>query len=148
MWNCCFVQRCLKWSYSTFKHPPFKSLLHSMCVYSVILSRVDYSNRLNTGFIWIPSSMGVQYLNGKVHDLADHSNTGRFGPWTGFSVRFSDHRSNTGPFDNQTQTYHSNNGLIWYSDGYSIFYSTVQNNHHFENTNFGDVFDQVCPKIQ
>ena len=37
-------------------------------------------------------------------DLVDHSNTGHFGPLMGFfSVRFSDHHSNSGPFDNQTQ---------------------------------------------
>ena len=35
---------------------------------------------------------GIQMV--KSHDLADHSNTGHFGPLTGFSpVRFSDHHS-------------------------------------------------------
>ena len=35
-----------------------------------------------------------------------------------FSVRFSDHHLNTGPFDNQTQIYHLNTRLVRYSDGY------------------------------
>ena len=30
-----------------------------------------------------------------------------------FSSPFSDHHSNTGPFDNPTQIYHSNTGLVW-----------------------------------
>ena len=37
-----------------------------------------------------------------------------------FSVRFSDHHSNTRPFDNQTQIYHLNIRLVWYLDGYCI----------------------------
>ena len=52
--------------------------------------RSKYSNHLNTehlntGFIWIPDSMGVHYSNGKVtHDFPNHLNTGHFGPLTGF----------------------------------------------------------------
>ena len=51
-------------------------------------------------------------------DLADHSNTGHH--QLDFSVRFSDHLSNTGPFDNWTQIIHSNTRLVWSSDGYCI----------------------------
>ena len=45
----------------------------------------QYSNNLNTEhlntrFIYIPDSMGVQYSN----VLSDHLNTGHFGPQTGF----------------------------------------------------------------
>ena len=35
-----------------------------------------------------------------------------------FSVWLSDHLSETGPFNHQTQIYHFNSGLVWYSDGY------------------------------
>ena len=35
-----------------------------------------------------------------------------------FSVQFSGHHLNTRPFDNQTQIYHSNTRLVWYSDGH------------------------------
>ena len=35
-----------------------------------------------------------------------------------FSVRFSYHHLNTSPLHKWTQIYHSNNRLVWYSDGY------------------------------
>ena len=40
-----------------------------------------------------------------------------------FSVCFSDHYSNTRPFDNQTQIYHLNTSLVLYKDGYFIWVS-------------------------
>ena len=40
-----------------------------------------------------------------------------------FSVQFSDHHSNTGPFDNWTQIYHLNTRQVRYSDGY--WYSNI-----------------------
>ena len=67
---------------------------------------------------WIPHSSeyptvwvsGIQMV--KSHDFTDHLNTiNRL-----FSVRFSDHHSNTGPFDNPTQIYHLNTRLVRYSD--------------------------------
>ena len=73
------------------------------------------AKHLNTG-------LGVRYSNGKVVWL------GRpFESWTfrtinrPFSVRFSDHNSKTGPFDNQTKIYHLNTRPVRYSDCYCIF---------------------------
>ena len=37
-----------------------------------------------------------------------------------FSVRFSEHHSNTGLFDYRTHIYHSNTRIVRYSDGYCI----------------------------
>ena len=59
-----------------------------------------YSNHLNTCLIWIPDSMGVRYSKGKVTWLGGQFECPTF--WTinrPFSVWFSDHHSNTGPFD-------------------------------------------------
>ena len=61
--------------------------------------------------------MGIQMV--KSCDLADHLNNGHFGSRSGFfSVCFSDHHLNTGPFDNRTQINHLNTRLVRYSDGY------------------------------
>ena len=43
-------------------------------------------------------------------DILDHKQA--------FSVRFSDHHLNTGPFDNPTQIYHLNTTLVGHPDGY------------------------------
>ena len=67
---------------------------------------------------WIPNSMGIQYSNGIVTYLADHSNTRHLGHDRFFPVRFSVHHLNTRPFDNQTHIYHLNTWLVVYSDGY------------------------------
>ena len=72
---------------------------------------------LNT---WIPDSMGVWYSKGKVTWLGEAFKYRTF--WTInrlFSVRFSDHYSNTRLFDNRTQIYHLNTRLVRYSDVYS-----------------------------
>ena len=72
---------------------------------------------------WIPDSSEYRtvWVSG-IHmvscDLADHLNTGHK---QAFSVRFSDHHWNSGPFDNQTQIYHLNTRLVRYSDGYCIY---------------------------
>ena len=59
------------------------------------------TEHLNTGFIWIPESMGVWFLNGS--------------QWLG------------GPFEywticNRTQIYHVNTRCVQYSDGYSTVF--------------------------
>ena len=80
--------------------------------------------RVTTVTIWIPNtripdSMGVRYSNGKVTWLGGPFKYQTF--WTInrlFSVRFSDHHLNTGPFDNWTLIYHLNTRLVSYSDGY------------------------------
>ena len=51
-----------------------------------------------------------------------------------FLVRFSDHHLDTGPFDNWTQIYHLNIGLVRYSDGYCIVKSTRHNHHEVHET--------------
>ena len=90
---------------------------------------VYYSNHLNTKhlntrFIWIPDSMVVQYSNCKVTWLGQPFEYHTF--WTTnrlFSVRFSNHHLNTGPFDNRKHLYHWNTRLVWwYSDGYCTDY--------------------------
>ena len=61
---------------------------------------------LNTVFIWIPDNMGVRYSTEKVMWLSrpfEYQTIKRL-----YSVRFSDHHSNTGPFDNRTYIYLSN----------------------------------------
>ena len=66
-------------------------------------------------------SMGVRYSNGKVMWLGGPFEYRTFCTINRlFSVQFSDHHLNTGPFDNQTQIYHSNIRLVQYSDGYCI----------------------------
>ena len=40
-----------------------------------------------------------------------------------FLIRFSDHHLNTKSFDNQTQFYHLNTGLVQYLDGYCTDHS-------------------------
>ena len=98
---------------TTFLYPPKSVKLNKL-----------YSNHLNTQhmnprFIWIPDSMGVWYLNGKVtwlgipfdyRNILDHKQA--------FSVWFSDQHLSTGPFDYRTQIYHLNTRLALYSDGY------------------------------
>ena len=44
-----------------------------------------------------------------------------------FSVRFSDHHSNTGPFDNRTQIYCLNTRLVRYSDSHCTYYTVILN---------------------
>ena len=46
----------------------------------------------------------------RIPDILDHK--------LFFPLRFSDHHSNTRPFDNRTQIYHWNTGLVQFSDGY------------------------------
>ena len=83
-----------------------------------------YSNHLNTehlstGFFWILDSMAVRYSNCNVMWLGRQFEYRTF--WTInriFSVRFSDHHSSTGPFDNWTQIYLMNTRLVRYSDSY------------------------------
>ena len=61
--------------------------------------------------------MGVHYSNVKVMWLGRPFKYRTF--WTInrlFSVRFFDHHSNTGPFNNRTQIYHLNTRQVWYSD--------------------------------
>ena len=77
----------------------------------------------NTVTIWVPNiwipSMGVCYSNGKVAWLGGPFKYRTF--WIikrVFSVRFSDHHWNTGPFYNRAQIYHFNSSLVRYSDGY------------------------------
>ena len=55
---------------------------------------------------WIPESMGVMYSNEDqwITDSLDHKQV--------FSVGFLDHLLNSGPFENQTQIYHLNIGLV------------------------------------
>ena len=91
--------------------------LVNLCKYSNHLNTVH----LNARFFWILDSMGVQYSNGKVTWL------GRLFKYQAFctinrlfSVRFSDHHSNTGPFDMRKQIQHLKTRLVWYSDGYCI----------------------------
>ena len=106
---------------------------------SSLLKKLEIQARLKgkTVTIWIPntwlsdsSEYWTEWLSGfqmvKSHDLADHLNTRHFGPWTDFLSLFSDHHSNTGPFDNQTQIYHLNTRLVWYSDGYCKCFFQIQ----------------------
>ena len=63
--------------------------------------------------------MFVQYSNGKVTWISQPFEYRTL--WTInrlLSVRFSDHHSNTWPFDNRTQIYHLNTRLACYSDPY------------------------------
>ena len=72
--------------------------------------------------IWIPDTrrpdtLGVRNSNGHMTWLTIQK-TGHFGP-KAFLVRFSDHHSHTGPFDNLTQ--------VRYSDGYCIIQNSDLN---------------------
>ena len=70
-------------------------------------------------FIWILDSMGVWYSNGKVKWLGGPFKYRTFGTINRlFSVWFSDHHSNTGPFDCQAQIYHFCTRLVRHSEGY------------------------------
>ena len=53
-----------------------------------------------------------------------------------FSVRFSDHHSNTWPFDNRTQILHLNTRLARYSDGYCIKIPSILHLIYFQ---------KICP---
>ena len=105
--------------------PPFMVYISVIIAHNKLnFLHLYYSNHLNTEhlntrFIWIPDSMGVQYSNGKVIWLGRPFEYRTC--WTVtrlFSVRFSDHHSNSGPFDNWTQIHHLNTRIVRYSDGY------------------------------
>ena len=68
------------------------------------------SNHLNTGhqntrFIWIPETMNVQYSNGK-------------DTWLGWPFEYQTYWTINRLYSDQTQIYHLNTWLVWYSDGY------------------------------
>ena len=72
--------------------------------------------------VWISlkwNNMGFRYSNGKTTWIGGPFEYPIF--WAGFfSVRFSDHHSKTGQFDNQTPIYHLNTGLVQNYNGYCI----------------------------
>ena len=80
-----------------------------------------YSEDSSQVITWIPDSMGVRYSNGShmtwqtiwILDILDHNQA--------LSVWFSDHHLNIELFDNQTQNYHLNTQLVWYSDPHLVF---------------------------
>ena len=84
----------------------------------------EYSNHLNTEHlntrcIWKLNSMGDRYSNGKVKWLGGPFKYRTLGTINRlFSVWFSDHHSNTGPFDYQAQIYHFCTRLVRHSEGY------------------------------
>ena len=77
------------------------------------------TEHLNTRCIWILDSMGDRYSNGKVKWLGGPFKYRTLGTINRlFSVWFSDHHSNTGPFDYQAQIYHFCTRLVRHSEGY------------------------------
>ena len=81
------------------------SILHEISFLFGKLYPSEYRTYLiHLNEVWVSSSQIPNILNHK----------------QAFSVRISDHHSNTEPFDNRTQIYHLNTKLVRYSDGYCI----------------------------
>ena len=116
------MQELKGWATSCLVYSTLNSALDTMWVRQIISNLLSQYNIKVTIWIlnrWIPDSLGVRYSNGKVMWLGRPFGYRIF--WTInklFSVRFSDHLSNTGPLNNWTQIYHLNTRLVQYSDGY------------------------------